>query len=297
LDKKHILVTGSHRSGSTWIGKVLSASSRISYVHEPFNIEVYPQSPVRCWFEHLPPEEHSEHQSEVRGFIQQLLKNDLLGLPSEILKKGTINDAKGLIKQRIGRLRADRRVIKDPIALMSAEWMARNFTPFVIVTVRHPAAFAASLKVKDWTFDFQHFAGQQELLDKYLEPYQEQIRTYAVHPPEIIAQACLLWNCIHHVILQYRERHPDWLFVRHEDLSLSPVAEYGRLFNYLQLPFDTEVQNYLQQSVQVVKSTGQNISARENITNWKKRLTSEEIELIRKSTKEVADKFYADEEW
>ncbi len=296
-DKKHILVTGSHRSGSTWIGKVLSASDHVSYVHEPFNIKVYPHSPVRCWFEYLSTEDQSKQPVKIRRFIQKLLKNDLLGLPSEILKKGTINDAKGLIKQRLSRLRADRRVIKDPIALMSAEWVSKHFAPYVIITIRHPAAFAASLKVKDWTFDFHHFASQKRLLSRYLKPYQEQIIAYAEHPPNIIAQACLLWNCIHHVILEYRETYADWLFVRHEDLSLQPELEFTRIFTYLQLPFDHQVQNYLQESVQVVKSTGQNLSAKENITNWKNRLTNEEIDLIRQSTREVADKFYTDEEW
>src|SRR5690242_1511734 len=32
-----ILVTGAHRSGSTWVGKMLALAPGIGYIHEPFN--------------------------------------------------------------------------------------------------------------------------------------------------------------------------------------------------------------------------------------------------------------------
>jgi len=37
IDTIPILVTGSHRSGSTWIGQVMSHSINLHYIHEPFN--------------------------------------------------------------------------------------------------------------------------------------------------------------------------------------------------------------------------------------------------------------------
>jgi hypothetical protein len=295
--RKHILVTGSHRSGSTWVGNVLSAAKGISYIHEPFNIDVYPHSPVRYWFEYLSAYTDDAHQQEIKGFIENLLRVNLHQLPAEILKRKSLSAIKTLLKQKIAHAQADRRIIKDPIAFMSAEWMAAHFCKFVILTIRHPAAFVASLKVKNWTFDFNHFALQQNLLTAYLFPYEKQIVDFAQKPPDIIQQACLLWNCIHHTIMQYQVNHPDWLFVRHEDLSLYPEAEFEKMFAYLGLPFDDTVKTYLRQSVENVKSTGQNISAKENITNWKKRLTSDEIDCIRNNTKQIADAFYSDEEW
>src|SRR5258707_7647151 len=32
-----ILVSGSHRSGTTWVGKMIAASPAVGYIHEPFN--------------------------------------------------------------------------------------------------------------------------------------------------------------------------------------------------------------------------------------------------------------------
>ncbi|HUH21151.1 MAG TPA: hypothetical protein VLZ09_04715, partial [Gaiellaceae bacterium] len=35
--KRPILVTGAHRSGTTWVGKMLALAPGVGYVHEPFN--------------------------------------------------------------------------------------------------------------------------------------------------------------------------------------------------------------------------------------------------------------------
>lgn len=48
---KNILVTGSHRSGTTWIGQMLSQDKNTMYVYEPFNIGNYTHFPndFSCW--------------------------------------------------------------------------------------------------------------------------------------------------------------------------------------------------------------------------------------------------------
>ena len=55
--KKPILVTGSHRSGSTWVGKILNLSNETYYINEPFNIETHnsPSNPFKYWFEYVEP--------------------------------------------------------------------------------------------------------------------------------------------------------------------------------------------------------------------------------------------------
>lgn len=34
----HLLVTGIHRSGTTWIGKMLAASGGLTYANEPLSV-------------------------------------------------------------------------------------------------------------------------------------------------------------------------------------------------------------------------------------------------------------------
>ena len=42
MHTKPILVTGSHRSGTTWVGKMLAATGSVGYIHEPFNLKNRP---------------------------------------------------------------------------------------------------------------------------------------------------------------------------------------------------------------------------------------------------------------
>ena len=43
---------------------------------------------------------------------------------------------------------------------------------------------------------------------------------------------------IYHTVGTFRERHPDWTFVRHEDLSREPVPGFESLFATLGVEID-----------------------------------------------------------
>ena len=54
--KKPILVTGSHRSGTTWVGKMISLNKNVGYIHEPFNIGLRPRDnklKLNHWFTYI----------------------------------------------------------------------------------------------------------------------------------------------------------------------------------------------------------------------------------------------------
>jgi hypothetical protein len=196
-----------------------------------------------------------------------------------------------------------RPIIKDPFALFSAEWLSRTFNMNVLIMIRHPAAFCSSLKVKDWKFNFNHLLNQPNLMRDYLMPFNYEIRNYARNRKDIIDQGILLWNCLHHTIHLFRTRHTDWLFVRHEDLSLRPEEVFRRIFNAVQLPFSKKTITAIQQSSGPHNSAEQQPrkeyyrNSRKNVDNWKNRLTAAEITRIRKGTARVAARFYDDNAW
>jgi hypothetical protein len=54
--KKPILVTGSHRSGTTWVGRMISLDIDVGYIHEPFNISLppgYNKLELNYWFTYI----------------------------------------------------------------------------------------------------------------------------------------------------------------------------------------------------------------------------------------------------
>ncbi len=55
-------------------------------------------------------------------------------------------------------------LVKDPIALFSAEWLAATFDMRVLVMIRHPAAFAASIRRRGWRHRFADFLEQPLLM-------------------------------------------------------------------------------------------------------------------------------------
>ena len=130
-----------------------------------------------------------------------------------------------------------RPLIKDPIAIMSADWIASKFNMDVLVLIRHPAAFAGSLKKTNWFFPFSHFLKQPSLMNSHLYPFEAEIRTFAKKKQDIIEQAVLLWKIIHYMILKYRAEHRDWIFIQHEDLSQDPLHYFRILFGRLNLEF------------------------------------------------------------
>ena len=46
MSRKPILLTGSHRSGSTWVGRMIAENSSVVYIREPFNISNPPGSGI-----------------------------------------------------------------------------------------------------------------------------------------------------------------------------------------------------------------------------------------------------------
>lgn len=296
--KKHILVTGSHRSGSTWAGKVIASAPGVHYVHEPFNISAYERkTPFHHWFAHVSQDIPAAERRQAKHYIESSINVNYKKTCREILHAGKLHKVKSVLANKVSQQFAKRQLIKDPIAIMSAEWLAETFDMDVIVLIRHPAAFAASLKVKSWTFDFHDFLAQERLMNNYLFPFREAIEKQASIRHDIVEQAILLWNCIHHVIHLYKEKHPKWIFVRHEDLSANPLDEFKSIFQYLNLKWNGTVKRFIVETTRVVTSSEYKLSAKDNILSWKKRLTHSEIERVKEGTKSISKQYYSDKEW
>ena len=59
-----ILVTGTHRSGTTWVGKMLAADSSTAYISEPLNVLHRPgvlRAKVDHWYQYICEENEHEY--------------------------------------------------------------------------------------------------------------------------------------------------------------------------------------------------------------------------------------------
>ncbi|HVM41011.1 MAG TPA: sulfotransferase, partial [Acidimicrobiia bacterium] len=216
--RRPLLVTGSHRSGTTWVGQVLAGTGAYAYVHEPFNASLFPR------LTHIRLGGHYTYVTEANETAYLESVTDVLAhrfpFREQVREVRTPQQAAKLVREW-GRSTARRlggrpALVKDPIALFAAEWMAQRFDVDVLVMVRHPAAFVSSIKRLGWEFDFEYWTRQPLLLRDELPALAGEIEAAARERPDRIGQAILLWRAIHTVIARLADEHPEWLVVRHE---------------------------------------------------------------------------------
>ena len=298
MAKKPIFISGAHRSGSTWVGQMISLSKEVQYVHEPFNLMMdMRKTPVKHWFEYIDKATDPVQRQAVLQYLKDLDHPDVAAFfKDEYRPKGLRGVPRAITKWT--NHRQYRCLFKDPLALMSLPWIYRELNCDVVLTIRHPAAFVASLKVKDWQFPFDHLLAQEELMQTYLEEYRTEMEQCANQQMPIVFQGSLLWNILYGRVAQYRETYGDrWLFWRHEDLSRDPEGSFRAIYNALGLDYSSEIRQSVISSSDGSAATNWQRDAKANITTWSTRLSPEEIAEVKQRTQKIAISFYREADW
>ena len=300
---------------------MIAYDQSLAYIHEPFNPD-HKSGVCKADFKYKFPYICEENESVYIKDLEDCFSYKYHFLEDIRTARSIIKIARSIFnycrftKYRILKKRA---LVKDPIAVFSSEWLAKRFNMDVVVLIRHPAAFAGSLKKVRWSHPFQHFLQQPLLMQHRLREYQSQIEEFSRNEKNIVDQAILLWNLVHHVILYYQENYPDWVFVKHEDLSSRPIEEFRNLYNRLGLTFSKDIEdkigkfsfsdgsNHSGRRPYTIpnwrdKLTGEYLqqykrNSKANIWSWKKRLTDDEVKKIKRHTNNIASKFYSQKDW
>lgn len=306
VGKNAILVTGAHRSGTTWVGRMLACAPSVAYIQEPFHIHHdfgTCGADFRNWYTYISSENEGQYCRDIAKTVS-LSYNLSAALRSSNSKSKRVPVFRDFVKFTIFRTFNYRLLIKDPLAFFAAEWLANRFNLDVILLIRHPAAFAGSLKHAQWSHPFRHFLRQPLLMRDHLDAFKTEIEKFAHSEQDIVEQAILLWKIIYGTALKLMPKHREWLFVRHEDISLDPVACFRDIFQRINLKFSRRAERaiiahslpadwYRPESVS--RSIQRNSKA--NIWNWRNRLTVSEIDRIRREVEETSGKFYTDSDW
>jgi hypothetical protein len=194
-------------------------------------------------------------------------------------------------------------VVKDPLAVFSAETLSGLFDMSVLIIIRHPAAVVNSYKAANWTHPFSHFIDQPLLIEERLAPFRAEIEDFAKHEYDLIDQIALLWKLIHFLIIRYQAAQPQWMFVKYEDLVLEPIEGFRKIFDRLELRYSEHIREAIQTHRLPEKSpnTPGMYSTRQNphqvLSKWKASLTPEEVNRIKTRVCDVSSAFYTELEW
>jgi len=286
---------------------MIAASPDVGHIHEPFNPMI--PRPGICGakfrgFTYICGKNESDYYEHLRKTCT--FTYNILGALGTIRSPKHV---KRVLKEYNTfsdyRRRGVRPLLKDPIAVFSAEWLASRFDMSVVVMIRHPAAFVSSIKQLNWEHCFSEFLEQDLLMDDHLKPFETDIREYAEVKHDIIDQAALIWKLIYHMVRKYMDNHPEWIFVRHEDLARDPANQFQALFGRLHLEYSEEIAKTINEysdhanPAEAAAGTLHMLKrdSKSSIWNWKKRLTTGEIERIRERVEEVSRAFYSNDDW
>ena len=288
-NNRPILIVGLHRSGTTWLAKMLSLPKKIKYISEPFN----PNTGLKAfteWMVYINKNNEDKYLKEIKKLFK--FKGNL---------HFTIPNTKYLLSRfALG----EKRILMKGIggAVFSIPWLRDKFDMQIVAIMRHPVAFYSSLKRLNWRFDFNNLLKQDDLMRDYLEPFREMIQKKDMSYPE---EAAVLWLCVNYVLDKYIKENPDCIFVRHEDLASSPVEEFEKMYGKLGLEFTDSIKKQIEKfsnSDNKVEASGNKaVELKRNsqaiIKSWKKHISEDEIKIIKDITWPISSKYYPDSEW
>lgn len=308
-NERPILVTGSIRSGTTWAGRVLGTAPGVAVIHEPFNKDHPVGVFAHRWSHQYAYVTDGGHETiEIERALVDTLDfryRPLLHLgqvETPLRTVGVVRDLPRFWYRRC--LSRPRPLMKDPIALLSAEWLCERFDMDVMIMVRHPGAFAWSYRRIAEPNRFADLAHQEALMEGPLAPYFDEVERGA-RTVDPIEQAAILWRILYAIVIRFQDRHPDWEIVRHEDLSVDPQRAYLDLFERFGLSFTEKTRRFIDRTtshlnpVDAPEGRLHHIrrNSRDNVRVWQRRLSREEIAQVRDLTGDVAGRFYTDSSW
>jgi hypothetical protein len=297
--KPPVLVTGMHRSGTSWLGSMLCAGGELVNIGEPLNVlnrqTIFPKR-VELWYAHVT----DENEGDFLPYYRDALAFKVHPLADLVrMRVGSPRDPFRIARRwgdfLLGRIQERRLLIKDPFAVFSIDWFVRRLGCQAVVIVRHPVAVVSSLKRLRFTFDFGNLLRQPSLMDERLRRFRPAIEASLESPDDVIGQGSLLWRIIYDSLEPANVR-----IVRHEDLSLEPVASSAKLYTELGLGFTPEARAAIEAStsetnpaeVPVRDPFKVRLDSRTNLGNWERRLDQAEVERILEITDPVVARYY-----
>jgi hypothetical protein len=244
--QKWIFVTGTPRSGTTFVGKILSLPLDVGYLHEPFNPHCGVHGIDRLY---LYVNGSTLSSSPYRQLIDRIFRHDFA------FKTGYFKEDqywRTIAKMIIGSRSAwsirfiklnpfyKTMVIKDPIGCLLTEYLAKHYEVKPVIIIRHPIAVVASAMRLRWNMNLDPLHQQRELIADYFSDDYQFLHAPSKDPVE---QAAALWRALNKVLFNQASRHPSWQVILHENLSKNPVEHFRTLYKAFDLPWTPRIEN------------------------------------------------------
>ncbi|MBW2940874.1 sulfotransferase [Zhongshania aquimaris] len=247
-----LLVTGMHRSGTTFVGKILSEAPEVVSLHEPFNKEfgirgveaVYP----------------SVLDSYLRNQICQVLSLNFKVksvAPGDSFSKsiarrlvgGRTNIDKYKAKWQIFKNKEiNTLIIKDPFLILNCAQLADDFGIPSVVTLRHPVAIWRSIRRMNWVFNFEEF-GNEEVTKKYSSLTRVELNKLSE-----IEKFSYLYLMLYSSALDANKASSMVHLFRHEDICVRPIDAFSEMAAMLNINYTNSMSELVHQKTSAEKA-------------------------------------------
>lgn len=278
--ESRVWLAGSGRSGTTWLGLLLSVPRGTALLYEP----------LHSWYAKFPPDltppisifdagERPYFRPDAnipswQAYIEHILDG---GFTRRTLFAGRRAHKRphALWCALTGR----RLVVKEIRTNLMLGWLARNFDLPIVLIVRHPCATVASQLHRKWGTKrnvIEVLLGQVELVQDHLQNDLARLTNDVLDTP--VKQLAARWALENRIALETATHDDRILTVAYEDLVMEPRAELARIFRFLGWQI-TELDWR-----RVMASTGKGLShvlpPAEWLDRWQSRLSAQEIDDI-----------------
>ncbi|WP_036483573.1 sulfotransferase family protein [Myxosarcina sp. GI1] len=247
-----IYVTGVIRSGTTFVGKILSLPLQVDYIHEPFN-PLCGIPGMTKWYRYVEPSLSTAEMRQFHTLTKSIFSYDLQlrtwyppsnPIHTRVIKQ--VFGSRGPFYLRLAKPNIFHRaaVIKDPTGNLATEYLYRHFAVKPVIVIKHPISFIASLKRVNWHPKLEEINDQPQLIEDYFADERDFIKGKY---DNWVLEAAAYWRASYKVLLAQASQYPGWLVFTHEELSQSSVAVFKNLYDKLDLPWSQGIENKILQ--------------------------------------------------
>lgn len=254
---KAIILAGSGRSGTTWIGNILSANPFVRTVFEPFDGRRVPEAshlPLRPYAR--PGQAKPEWESVIHQALTGKLNNAWVNRTSRVLWTRHI-------------------LVKTIRATLLLGWLVDRFNPRIVYVLRHPCAVVNSRLKLGWETHLEVFLAQPELVADYLQPYLPVIES-AETPTQ---KHAVMW-AVENLVPLRQKVTTNWVVCTYEQFVSEPETEARRVLQAVGLSYSWWVKRTMGQVSQVARPGGAITTGQNPITEWQNQLTTQQIDDI-----------------
>jgi hypothetical protein len=254
--RRTVVLAGTGRSGTTWVGDLLNSHNTYRVMFEPFHARKIPLLRDWSYRQYLRPEDTDEiYLSAARSILSGNIRHSW-------------------IDQYNRRIVARRRLIKDIRAQLFLGWIKHHFPEIqIILLLRHPCAVANSKIKLNWATHLECFLSQPKLMADFLAPFRHIIES-AVDPFE---RHIVMWCVENYVPLrQFRDGGLHVAFYEH--LCVNPAAEAAELMRVIGESYSDQVHRTLERPSAVTRADSAIRSGSSLTDSWRREVSKDQLE-------------------